>query len=522
MSDGPLKTVVVLGCAGGFALSVLAGIISGIVALASLTTLGPSDQVVVHYLAGREVVNGPCRVVLTPFRDKTRRKALALTETQYARVKNVLDGTVRMISGRTVEFLQAYEEAEPTQDKIVVRREEYLRLYDRVTGTERVVRGATSLVPGPWEDLDEHGAQQARFVDKDSAVLVLNRQTGSKRLATTVGVLYPDAYEDFAEVRRVIRLLPHERMVVRNALGQYIVYSGAGPHGNATGLSFFLQPFDRVVTMRWSTFLEPEEGQRQVADVQTITRIDMRMRRVFFQFDTRTNDNVQMNIEGSIYWNVVDVAKVVNNTDDPAGDVWHKARSTMISTISKIDLETFMASFGQLIVDAFNAQISDGFYEQRGVQVHHMQVSRYDCEDPHTSATLREIIQETTNRMNRLQAQRSENDVKAARILADITRENQQTVLITSQAVNERLEASLEGESDGIRLAKSITSFVDRANRSAQDTARSLTMYKLHKRLQNQNSRTRHIASGNATLFMTAEQLNFESVSLPHAHAAEL
>ena len=52
------------------------------------------------------------------------------------------------------------------------------------------------------------------------------------------------------------------------------------------------------------------------------------------------------------------------------------------------------------------------FYELRGVALHTLDVVRYECRDPNTQDSLQEIIQETTNRINRLQIQRSENEVR--------------------------------------------------------------------------------------------------------------
>merc|ERR1740138_1328007 len=118
---------------------------------------------------------------------------------------------------------------------------------------------------------------------------------------------------------------------------------------------------------------------------------------------------------------------MVNFTADPCGDVWHHARSALISAVSKVTLATFMTSFNSIVAQSFQDQAGDGFYNDRGLEVHSMEVTKYDCVDEETAATLQAIIEETTNRINRLQAQRSENDVKAAKLEADINLEEQRT-----------------------------------------------------------------------------------------------
>mmetsp|Transcript_29444 Transcript_29444/g.83910 ORF Transcript_29444/g.83910 Transcript_29444/m.83910 type:complete len:522 (+) Transcript_29444:114-1679(+) len=512
---GPMFTVIKMGgiCfAGSTCIFAIAAIIT---VLASIRTLGPDDQYVIHYLNGRDVVNGPQIKVINPFREKTERKAIRIGTLEYMRARNTLNGDVRIIPGHAKIFLGAYEEPDGVMTKIVLKKDQYIRLVDRLSGSERVVKGPDSIVPGAWEESND-GVQNASFVSRDSAVIVLNKADGTKRLHQTTGPFFPNAYEVVVEMRSRVRVLPHETMVVRNAFGRYIIHSGSGlqlmsslASGNGTGTSFFLEPFEEIVEMQWSSFSEPPEGGLQVVSTTPVTRIDMRARKVFFQYDVRTNDNVALRIEGSIFWQVQDVAKLLNITADPAGDVWYKARSTLISAISKVDLETFMGNFNTLIQTAFQAQANDGFYEERGLVVHSMEVTKYSPTDEATATTLQEIIKETTDRINRLQAQRSENDVKAAKLLADIGLERNRTQLILTQAGNSRLVASNEGEAEGVQLAKAASTFFSELDSSLPDLDERVTLYKLHKQLENQNTRTKHISSGKATLFMTADELNF-------------
>jgi len=262
--------------------------------------------------------------------------------------------------------------------------------------------------------------------------------------------------------------------------------------------------------MDWSTFSEPPEGGLQTVGYEKVSRIDMRARKVFFQYDVRTNDNVALRIEGTIFWKVMDVGKLLNRTADPSGDVWYKARSVLIGAISKHDLETFMTSFNALIQQAFDDQTDDDFYSQRGLKVFSMEVTKYDPTDAVTATTLQEIIEETTNRINQLQRQRSENDVKAAKLAADIELEKERTKFIQTQSMNEQLVSKREGEAQGVRLATSAASFMDSLNSSLPDVDQRLGLYKMHKELENKNERTKFMSAGKATtLFLSAEDINF-------------
>merc|ERR1712050_160173 len=95
---------------------------------------------------------------------------------------------------------------------------------------------------------------------------------------------------------------------------------------------------------------------------QTVTKIDLRAKKMFFDFEVRTSDNVKLRLEGTIFWQVIDVGNMVAMTSDPQGDVWHHARSALIMAISKVTLNTFMQEFNNITMQAFEGDKADTFY----------------------------------------------------------------------------------------------------------------------------------------------------------------
>ena len=83
---------------------------------------------------------------------------------------------------------------------------------------------------------------------------------------------------------------------------------------------------------------------------------------------------------GTIFWQVVDVPKLVEKTADPRGDVWYHARSALIQAVSGATLEQFMSNFNTLVETA--AATDAPFYDQRGVKLHTLEVTGYSCTDP--------------------------------------------------------------------------------------------------------------------------------------------
>ena len=137
----------------------------------------------------------------------------------------------------------------------------------------------------------------------------------------------------------------------------------------------------------------------------------------------RTKDNVELVLEGTIFWQVSDVAKMIERTGDPKGDVWYHARSALIQAVSTVTLETFMQSFNAIVQEA--AATDKAFYDERGVVVHSLEVVRYEPKDAETGRTLQAIIQETTNHLNRMQKTKSENEVEKEKMAALIDIEKQ-------------------------------------------------------------------------------------------------
>merc|ERR1712125_210288 len=98
-----------------------------------------------------------------------------------------------------------------------------------------------------------------------------------------------------------------------------------------------------------------------------------------------------------------------------------------------------MEQFNNIVSNA--AQVDDRFYSERGVKFHAMEVTKYQCVDPKTAEVLQEIIQETTNRINRMQKQQSDNDVLKEKMNGEIEVERQNTALIQIRGDNDRMKA---------------------------------------------------------------------------------
>merc|ERR1712188_203888 len=86
-------------------------------------------------------------------------------------------------------------------------------------------------------------------------------------------------------------------------------------------------------------------------------------------------------------------------------------------------------------------------------KVHSLEVTSYRCAEESTSQVLQQIIQETTNRMNRLSQAESENEVKLFRMQGQIEQERLNGELLEIQHQHSQTEAKVQGSAEADRVA---------------------------------------------------------------------
>ena len=253
------------------------------------------------------------------------------------------------------------------EDAEVLTELDYLIVTDRKTGDKQVIQGPTRYLPCqlPEGEGENAGTQCAeydigpktatRVVTDDTALLVKSTQTGQLRLVTEIGPFFPTPFEQVIEERSLIRVTEYETIVVERADGSYDIKAGqltcaftSGTSGCPTGCaqnttagyesctgtpsgggtSFFLQPYTSVVTLSWTIGSDVESTTSTGGRVrQSLQKIDTRVQQLFFEFDdVRTADNIEFEVEGTIFWQVGDVQDLLAGTEDPTGDIWHRLR----------------------------------------------------------------------------------------------------------------------------------------------------------------------------------------------------
>merc|ERR1719231_1836834 len=97
-------------------------------------------------------------------------------------------------------------------------------------------------------------------------------------------------------------------MVVVNATGALGFYYGDDEKRGDKPRAFFIPPHHSVYSLTWS------RGRRRERRDLSIDRLDLRPQFMSFEFNTRTADNVELVLEGTFFWQIVDVERMVSMT----------------------------------------------------------------------------------------------------------------------------------------------------------------------------------------------------------------
>ena len=397
------------------------------------------EQLLIETFTHRRVVNGPNSYFSRPLERVMKRKALQLGPTDYVVVRNMLTGELHNEIGPLLYFLEANEEEVEVKQAIPLREYEYVRILDRNSGQVRVERGEQIVYLEPTEKTITP-VRSGTEIDDWQAVLVRNTQTGQLMLITEKQLYIPAANEEVVEVRDRLRLEDHEVAIIKDHEGRYEFR-----YGSSEERSFFLDPYTELVTLRWSSGIHKDQRTLKVS------KIDLRPKFMWYEFEVRTQDNVELVIGVTLFWQIMDVQQMINTTDDTPGDICSHARSVIIQAVSRTTLEVFLANFNTIVQNAV-INDTDTFYDERGSVIKAVEVRSIACKDPDTQRILNEIIMETTNRLNRLQKQESENEVSVKQIEGEIETESRRGSLLESRREHDRLAARIVGESEADKV----------------------------------------------------------------------
>jgi regulator of protease activity HflC (stomatin/prohibitin superfamily) len=363
---------------------------------------------------------------------------------------------------------------------------------DKTSSEIRVVTGPNLVFLGANEQpLDKKKA--AVEVDDEHAVLVRDVSNGQLRLITEKQLFFPGPNDNIVETRSLIRLADHEAVIIKDGSGSmHFHYGDPKKQADGKAKAFFLPPYAEVVELRWSG------GLRRAKRDLVIDRFDCRPQFMWNEIDCRTQDNVELVLETTLFWEVIDLAQMVRSTGNLPGDIYNQIRSQFIKHVARLSLKGFMEGLHKISKTIFEEDAS--FYQKRGVKIHSLEVTKYQCSEKRTSEVLQQIIEETTNRLNRLSQAESENEVRLFSMQGQIEQENLNSDLLAIQHEHTKSEASVSGTAE----AEKVASFLESLKEQVPDLNERIQMWQV---LRKTDALTA-IAAGGASLYYTPNDVN--------------
>merc|ERR1711998_255782 len=465
--------------------------------------------------ASRRAVYGPVVDWLAP-----REKLLApgiqscptLTREEYIVVHNTIEGSKENVIGPCLYAPGVWETCGPRKTALNLAKNEYVKIKDE-HGKLRVERGEKRVVPLPLEEvIDAHhngGIKKAVNIDEHHAVRLRNADDGSIELITEHGLFVPGPYQEDITVRKKIVLQEYERMAYKDQTGKFIYVSGDSEMRN-----FFLPPFCEVVAQEWSTDLKKEH-----TSFEKVWRFDMRPAYMNYEFNCRTIDNVELIVDVSFYWQIIDVQHMIEMTADAPGDVCTHARSTIIQSVSNITLMEFLEKFNRVIKEGAGGGEDveeDLFYRQRGVQLLSVEVLQFKCSNPDTDKTLQAIIKETADRLKKKECQKGENEVAISAMQGAIEQEKLNIELVEIKKSHLKTEARIEGEAEYHKVAAFLGGVTGEGPDSVKvSIEEAINLFGTLRKLDS----IKAMSNSNASLYVTPDDVNLTVGSLYPANA---
>jgi regulator of protease activity HflC (stomatin/prohibitin superfamily) len=445
----------------------------------------------------REIRKGKDLIFLEPTQkvEGGVRKALTLKANEFVRLLDNISGKITVHKGESTVFPNANEELVDGNkiEAIELKIDEYVKIIDQTSGEMRVVGGPNLVFLGPNDKVLENGKKKAIQVDDEKAVLVRELTTGQLRLVTENQLFVPGPNESIEEVRELVMLADHEAMILKDKDGHlHFKYGDPSKTEANSSRSFFVPPHSEVMELMWSG------GTRRAKRDLRISRLDLRPQFMWNEIDCRTKDNVELVLETTLFWEVTDLAKLVRKTGNLTGDIYNQIRSQFIKHAAQVTLKEFMGALHQISHKIFDEDKE--FYNSRGVQVHSLEVTRYSCAEKRTSEVLQQIIEETTNRLNRLSQAESENEVKIFKMEGQIAQEKLNGDLLEIQHAHQTSEASVYGEAEAERIA----AFVQGLDKVVPRLEDRLRMWQTLRKTDALST----VAQGGASLYYTPSDVN--------------
>ena len=402
----------------------------------------------------KKVLKGPSLYDVGPYEECSNvMDMIVLNDTDYVYIVHTDTGRIDIVEGPGKVTPGPYDNVSEIHKKIVLQHDEYTKIVDSNTGIIRVEKGPATVVLKQYENkIDD--INKAIEVNEHTAIYILDTGSGEYDLIQMDKggkpfMFFPSPFEQIIEKREKIRLEEKQAMVIVDRDGQYIIM-----RGDTDNRSFFLPPYCNILEQEWSDDLQKNHDK-----IRKVSRFDLRPQYMDFEFLIRTKDNVEIFLDLNFYWQIIDIHKMINTTEDAPEDICKHAQSQILQSISLVDMKEFMESFNAIVQDAVSKD--DDFYSSRGVKLLRIEITGRRCKDDETERNFQDIIKEKTDRIKNLEKEEGRNEVKKEKLKGEVDQEKIQGEIISVKRGYMRNEAAADGEAEADHIANFLCNLPD-------------------------------------------------------------
>lgn len=328
------------------------------------------------------------------------------------------NGIKRNIRGPTVFIPQIGEEWTESKNTIQVPINCYLVITDSNCELEPIQhrRGPLKFFPDSFQVVVKNGIQDyfpCVEVTKNVGIH-LQRATGEVILLDEPQYYMPKVGEKvICKINRTV-LLNTDFCILTSPSGTISVKNGR----NVEDRSFFPEPFCQFVKF---------SGDIPTTVLSTLPTF------MPHQFQIRTQDNVVLNLDLRISFQIQDVDSFATNPIDFYPFMKNHVQNTLLDIYAKSPLREFMTSFSKIAQNSVNE--CTNYFQTFGIAVLDVQILNYICTEKDTQELLNMDIHTNVNKQNVLRAH--QNDILIQAQANEVSRKQKDLEIVMAEKDNE-------------------------------------------------------------------------------------
>lgn len=281
-----------------------------------------------------------------------------------------------------------------TSNAIIVPPNHYIIIKDNNDTKNPIkhVRGPTKFIPEPYQTFVKNSSKNSELYEcveiTELKGIHLQKADGNIILMDKPMFYMLDVGEKIIKSVDKTVMIASDFCIVKGPDGGTFILNGK----DESSRSFFLRPFYEFITFNI--------GSETKSILSTLPTF------ISHKFTIRTNDNVLLDIDLRISYQIVEVNIFGSNPINFYQHLINWCQNELLDLFAKLTLRDFMKSYSSVALQS----ITNGteYFKNFGIQILDIQIINYVCQDKNTQELLNKDIQIHVNKQNELKAKEAD------------------------------------------------------------------------------------------------------------------